>query len=300
MPDTMQNPEIEKPVAAAEPSGTETTKYRDIQRAPRYGAKDYSHFSITYGVTLKTDSAQRFLENYFPRCDYNLKYLNYSLLWFREDDTGKNFCQEIENALTEYQETMQELTQKMYDMIQTNTDSLSVLGTPTYDNPRSYKHNITNSQSAQLLNCVVAMDQFFQALDLAYTKQLVQMFERQELMQYHVQRLRQIVRQIRTIRNDVMAKSREMANERAERLQKEAEEREKQRQKGDEAREAGVKNPNTQARKRKAAKKATQPQTVEAPTEQPTVETPTDPEPVKPTTEVDTPTPGDRKEDEKM
>lgn len=255
MPEILQSPETEKTVTSSDHESQETPHYRDIQRATRHGAKDYSHFSITYGVTLKTDSAQRFLENYFPRCDYNLKYLNYSLLWFKEDDTGKNYCQDIEKALSEYLSTMNELTRKMYDMIKSNEDQLSVLGTPTYDNPRSYKHSITNSQSSQLLNCVVAMDLFFQALDLAYAKQLVQMFERQELMQYHVQRLRQIVRQIRTIRNDVMTKSQEMANERTKRLEKEAEEREKQRKKDDQERESTLQKASSQTNNRKKAQK---------------------------------------------
>ena len=224
----------------------EKKNYKPIAFRQRHTAKDYSHFAQTYIITLCTDSAQRFLERYYLKCEGSLNYLNYSLFWLRDDDLGKKYLEEIEQNLVNFQKTMTELTQKMRELVASDQGTLladsaiQTLGDPKYDNPLTYYRDVNNSQSLQLLRCVALMDRFFQELDKAYNKHLIQLFEKNELVKFHVDNLIDIQNRIRNISREVSDKSREIAALRAQKAEEEAHQRELERAKMDRERQKNI------------------------------------------------------------
>ena len=220
------------------PAETETAPEEKLYKPEpirRGRARDYSHWQQSVRVTLKTDTAQRFLERHFNSTNKTLQYLDYMLVILRDDAFAKPLAEELAALFPRFMDEARSTAGKLKAMADQADLPFAVEGT-TYDNARTYQAVLLSGNSVDMLAAISALDTLAVTIDEVRGKRVITTFDRKNLLEMWVDALTQRMKRVRAIAGSVRDKNNELKKEREEKQAKELEERNRERAKAEAAR----------------------------------------------------------------
>lgn len=132
----------------------ETTPARSVAPIERKSARDHSHARLTQTITLQSDTAQRLLENFYPKTDANLEVLESVFMRFiGEPEIARAYASF--NALCGH--CAEEASQTRLGLESLLKES-GEARRPAFDNPRTYEAQLRSWKSQDALKLISAID----------------------------------------------------------------------------------------------------------------------------------------------